>query len=78
MKRVVFAGVAMAALVGAGEALAQARFNEPGGAAIPRAHVVQDAFPGLSRPQASAAYGGGFIEMLMTGRDPAAKPSPTS
>jgi lipoprotein-anchoring transpeptidase ErfK/SrfK len=70
MKRVVFAGLAMAALVGAGEALAQARFNEPGGAAIPRAHVVQDAFPGLSRPQGSAAYGGGFIEMLITGRSP--------
>jgi lipoprotein-anchoring transpeptidase ErfK/SrfK len=66
----VFAGVAVAALLGTGEAFAQAQFNEPGTTRTPRAHVVQNAFPGLLRPQPSAAYGGGFIELLLTGRSP--------
>jgi lipoprotein-anchoring transpeptidase ErfK/SrfK len=70
MKRVVCAGVAVAALVGAGDAFAQARFNEPGGSPA-RTQAVQSAFPGLAPPQASAGYGGGFIELLITGRTPA-------
>jgi lipoprotein-anchoring transpeptidase ErfK/SrfK len=70
MKRVVFAGLAVAALVGVGDAFAQARFNEPG-ASPPGTQAVQRAFPGLAPSQASAGYGGGFIELLITGRTPA-------
>jgi lipoprotein-anchoring transpeptidase ErfK/SrfK len=70
MRRVVFACVAAAALVGAGEASAQARFNDPDATATVRSRVAQNAFPGLVQPQASAAYGGGFIELLITGRAP--------
>jgi lipoprotein-anchoring transpeptidase ErfK/SrfK len=71
MRRVVFAGVAVAALVAAEAASAQARFNEPETTATVRARAVQSAFPGLAQPQTSTRYGGGFIEFLMTGRNPA-------
>jgi lipoprotein-anchoring transpeptidase ErfK/SrfK len=70
MRRVVFAGVAVATLLGAGEAAAQARFNEPDGGGSARAGVAHNPFPGVQRPQASAGYGGGFIELLITGRNP--------
>jgi lipoprotein-anchoring transpeptidase ErfK/SrfK len=58
-----------------GEARAQVVFNTPDGPLTVRPHLGRAQPPRAPRPMvapaaASGQYGGGFIELLMTGRDP--------
>jgi lipoprotein-anchoring transpeptidase ErfK/SrfK len=73
MRGLALTGIAFCAILIAGEANAQVRFNEPETTGTLRARAAQEAFPGLEQaaPAPAArpgAYGGGFIEFLMTGQ----------
>jgi lipoprotein-anchoring transpeptidase ErfK/SrfK len=86
MRNQVLTSVLSLCIAAAGEAQAQAVFNTPDGPVtvrpyLGRAHGIPaperapsaisvPAHAPLGAPAASGNYGGGFIEMLMTGRDP--------
>jgi lipoprotein-anchoring transpeptidase ErfK/SrfK len=76
MKNLVIRSVLLMTIIAAGEAHAQAVFNTPDGPVVlrprlGRAEPVHAPVPVAAPvPAARGHYGGGFIEMLMTGRDP--------
>ncbi len=76
MKSLVIKSVLLMGIIAAGEAQAQAVFNTPDGPVVlrprlGRAEPVHAPVPVAAPvPTAPGHYGGGFIEMLMTGRDP--------
>jgi len=73
MRNLVLRSILLMGVVVAGEAQAQAVFNTPDGPVMvrPRIGRAQPARAPLASPApAQGSYGGGFIEMLMTGRDP--------
>jgi lipoprotein-anchoring transpeptidase ErfK/SrfK len=66
--------VVLIALALIGEARAQVLFNTPDGPVMVRPHLGRPqpsrAPVAIAAPTAPGHYGGGFIELLMTGRDP--------
>ena len=73
MKNLVIRSVLLMAAIAAGEAQAQAVFNTPDGPVMFRPRLGRAQPARVPAPVASPApghYGGGFIEFLMTGRDP--------
>jgi lipoprotein-anchoring transpeptidase ErfK/SrfK len=73
MRNLLLRSILLVGVVIAGEAQAQAVFNTPDGPVMfrPRLGRAQPAHAPLASPApAQGQYGGGFIEMLMTGRDP--------